>query len=992
MRIRFTNCIVVASLVTYSSAGVRSQSGGSDTIADLGYGSTTAVAFTLAAENFAGGGQGCWEGPFQCGGGHYDETPGNWGDAQVRPGTDVDLWYDDGGIVIGSLDGSEWVTFPVNVPKSGQYSVAFRTASPLDRPIGSGRINVGIYGVDGSWLENQVVPVTGGPGEWHTYVTWNAPGTIFLPAGAHTLTMWAAGGWYNVRNMQFTLAGAPLEMPSVPGRIEAENYDRDGAPVAYVDLTAGNSGGEYRTDDVDIERVEGSANNYNVGWMSAGEWLQYTIDVGASGSYTLEARVASAGVGGTFHVEADGIPRTGPLSIPDTGGWQQWQTITATVTLEAGVQRLHVVLDTNGSSGAVGNLDYVQLTPEAHVPGGWTSIGPGLAGVPAPIVADPKGTGTLFAGSFGGGVRKSTDSGRTWSSVNTGLTNRAVGALAMDASGPQTVYAGSAENGGVFRSTDGGATWQSVGTAGVVFDLAADPNHPGVVYAGLLAGIRKTSDGGVTWAQVFTGPHPISSITVDPSNSNTLYATTVGGGALRSVDAGQRWSPMSALTPSAVWDLALDPVNSQVLYAATNDEGVWKSTDAGDTWQRVSADDFPVVFSLTIAPSPEHTVYAGTAGGGVWQSVDGGSSWQPTGLAVGTVLSLVMDSAGVLYAGTDVAGAQVSYDLGATWSDLDPGLSGARSFVYGLSIDPANNQKIFVSTNQSGLIASQDGGATWAVAGVGFASFSARQVAFDPSNSQRIYAGSFFAGGLFKSDDGGLSWSRRHFGSAAVYVWALAVDPSSPNIVYAGTNGDGLFKSTDYGDTWTSIGSGLPRPQVQYITLDPSDTRRLFAANVVGVYVSLNGGETWTQVLNKPAWTITIDSNVPSTVYATTRTDGVFRSLDGGSTWQEMNIGLTTPSSRIMGRAAPVIIDPRNPQTLYVGSEADGVFTSHDGAGHWSAVNAGLDNLKLYALVMDPSNPNILYAAGPDGVYKTLTGGEPTAQSINGAQFYMRQH
>ena len=134
--------------------------------------------------------------------------------------------------------------------------------------------------------------------------------------------------------------------------------------MAYLDLTAGNSGGAYRTGDVDIERVHGSATDYNVGWMFAGEWLQYTIAVGAAGSYALEAGVASNGGGGTFHLEVNGSPPTGPISIPDTGGWQQWQTISTTVPLESGVQRLRVVLDTNGTSGAVGNLNYLKLTPE----------------------------------------------------------------------------------------------------------------------------------------------------------------------------------------------------------------------------------------------------------------------------------------------------------------------------------------------------------------------------------------------------------------------------------------------------------------------------------------------------------------------------------------------------------------------------------------------------------------------------------------------------
>ena len=111
------------------------------------------------------------------------------------------------GIVIGGLDGLEWVTFPVHVPQSGRYTVTFRTASPTDRPAGSGVIDVGIHGVDGSWVGNQHVPVTGGPGEWHTYVSWDAPTTIYLPAGAQTLTMWAAGGWYSVHNITFTLQG-----------------------------------------------------------------------------------------------------------------------------------------------------------------------------------------------------------------------------------------------------------------------------------------------------------------------------------------------------------------------------------------------------------------------------------------------------------------------------------------------------------------------------------------------------------------------------------------------------------------------------------------------------------------------------------------------------------------------------------------------------------------------------------------------------------------
>ena len=170
---------------------------------------------------------------------------------------------------------------------------------------------------------------------------------------------------------------------------------------------------------------------------------------------------------------------------------------------------------------------------------------------------------------------------------------------------------------------------------------------------------------------------------------------------------------------------------------------------------------------------------------------------------------------------------------------------------------------------------------------------------------------------------------------------------------------------------------GLKQAEVaKGLTLDPSAKGRVFAATSPGgVYLSEDGGETWTQVLNNPAWSITIDRNVPSRIYATTKTAGVFRSLNGGKTWQDISTGL---SPRTMGRSAPVIIDPTNPQVLYVASEASagGVFKSRDGGDHWFAMNAGLDNLAVYGLAMDPSNPAALYASGPNGVYKTLDGAD----------------
>ena len=284
----------------------------------------------------------------------------------------------------------------------------------------------------------------------------------------------------------------------------------------------------------------------------------------------------------------------------------------------------------------------------------------------------------------------------------------------MDASGPQTVYAGTL-GGGLFKTDDGGATWQNIpAISGSISSVAADPNRSGVVYAAVFnnlanGSIRKSVDGGVTWATIFPTTAAIFNITIDPGNSDVLYAPTVGHGAFKSTDGGQHWSPMSALTPAAIWTLALDPANSQVLYAGTNEDGIWKSSDAGNTWQQVgSPGPFPV-YSLTVDPSAAHTIYAGTNGGGVWTSSDGGVTWQSTGLSDGMVLSLAVDSAGALYAGTNFAGGQVSRDLGATWTVLHAGIDGVNKFGYGVWIDPSNGQKMFVGSERGpvghGLVA-----------------------------------------------------------------------------------------------------------------------------------------------------------------------------------------------------------------------------------------------------------------------------------------------
>ncbi len=140
---------------------------------------------------------------------------------------------------------------------------------------------------------------------------------------------------------------------ALPGLIEAENYDTGGEGVAYYNTTAGNPGGVYRSDDVGIEPTSDAGGGYDVSWLNTGEWLEYTVNPpDPTARYSISLRVAAPAAGGQLRVRLNGAV-LGTAQIPDTGGWQTWQTITLpAVTVAGGIgsQVLRLEVITNGFS------------------------------------------------------------------------------------------------------------------------------------------------------------------------------------------------------------------------------------------------------------------------------------------------------------------------------------------------------------------------------------------------------------------------------------------------------------------------------------------------------------------------------------------------------------------------------------------------------------------------------------------------------------------
>ncbi len=143
---------------------------------------------------------------------------------------------------------------------------------------------------------------------------------------------------------------------NIPGKVENENYDIGGQDVAYGDSDAQNSGGQYRSSDrVDIESC--TEGGYNVGWINSGEWLEYTVKVGATDTFDLEIRYAGNSAGTVEVVFSNGNISTGNISLPSTGGWQVWQTKTIQgITLNAGEQIMRINIKSGGF-----NLNYLNI-------------------------------------------------------------------------------------------------------------------------------------------------------------------------------------------------------------------------------------------------------------------------------------------------------------------------------------------------------------------------------------------------------------------------------------------------------------------------------------------------------------------------------------------------------------------------------------------------------------------------------------------------------
>lgn len=196
---------------------------------------------------------------------------------------------------------------------------------------------------------------------------------------------------------------------------------------------------------------------------------------------------------------------------------------------------------------------------------------------------------TVYAAASVAGVFKSVDGGSHWENI--GITNFFVTSLAMPQDSPSPVYAATLFN-GIYKTVDQGGRWTRTSFPVIATDaITLDPQDADVIYASTGTGIYQSTNGGDGWNLI--GP-PARHVAVDQQDSNTLYAgrTFDGVGVVKSTDGGKTWNPAGGLEKH-VRTLTVDPVNSNIIYAGTDEGNIFKSEDAGDHWEALGTAFWP---------------------------------------------------------------------------------------------------------------------------------------------------------------------------------------------------------------------------------------------------------------------------------------------------------------------------------------------------------------------------------------------------------------
>lgn len=562
--------------------------------------------------------------------------------------------------------------------------------------------------------------------------------------------------------------------------------------------------------------------------------------------------------------------------------------------------------------------------------------------------------GTIFIGTYGGGIFRSTDNGNNWVELNIGVDYFFLYDLTVGSS----VFAATSE--GLFRSDDNGETWQlkQNGISSVAYCFTLYKDYSNTIYAGHAAfGVFYSTDNGENWVGgIGTG---LTEGSIRCITKNSAGEVFVGGpsGIFRSSDNGQNWTQINngLNTGRNIDDLAIfyDASANENIIAATGGNGVYISSNNGDLWQQSNNglyDTFSTAVK-SIINTESNELFIGTAND-IFKSTDYGNNWLPSGLFGHTVDAILLNRFNEIIAGTNKGNFRSS-DTGSTWDQINNGFNSGP--IFDLDINSVND--IYV-IHFEGVSASFDNGYTWHEKDMGLADTT---YYFDIKINQNdnIFVGT--DDGIYRSDDNGENWIFKGLLGETVYQ----IEFNNNDHIFAGTSGGngGLYRSENNGDTWVHL-NNLTEDNIQAIAINLNDNT-IFAGDYVnGVFRSTDNGDTWIQVNNNLTSTgiRSLAINASGDIFVGTIYGGVFRSQDNGDNWVEINNGL------LDDKVYSIYINAIG--HIYIGTYDFGIFFSNNNGDDWMHVSEGIFYNRIYDLAADHND--FIIATTDNGVYKSL--------------------
>jgi photosystem II stability/assembly factor-like uncharacterized protein len=657
----------------------------------------------------------------------------------------------------------------------------------------------------------------------------------------------------------------------------------------------------------------------------------------------------------------------------------------------------------------------------------WVSLGPpggdvfdvAASSLDANIVL----AGLAPGGSFGGTLYRSSDRGNTWSEVPV-LDGISVFDIEFAPDG--TTYIATQDS--VRKSTDSGLTWATlnlgIGANDQVFDVAIDPSNPSILWVGVAdaAGSQpvntmRSTDAGATWTDR-TPPHaPMSGrgIAVDPNDSNTVIAVfggDFGGGeAWVTTDGGDSWTDRSAGLPgnplnAVVYDGTRLLVGGGLLFGSQF-EGLYESPDLGVTWTPLHDGTWPilVVEDIAVDPNDSARIFVAIDGGGVNRTTDGGATWQigvgGTQALAGRSIRFVPGNSQELFLGTSSLAAFHSTNGGDTFVQSSEGIS--ELDLFSIDANPLNPDEIavaFQGQNNGGVLSSADGGATWQLESAPPTRYSA--VRFAPDGTlYAISAGpsSVAQEGLYRRENNG-SWTPLGPDQGTLYesdLDTMRFSLNNPNLILLGGADFGvagfegtIWRSTDAGGSWTKVYEFGDFHRITDIEIIEDGTDQNMVAawnsesgdNIGGALRSTDNGASWfDSSTGLPGFfrgpRLCASPSNPQTLVVSASlsfaSGGLFRTTDSGASWA--STGFT--GNQTVGDVA---CDPVDDQTLFVTqlSGGDPVLRSQDGGATFAPFANGLENVVAPRELAFAGNSRLLLASAKGSYGTDLTTGTPT--------------